>query len=400
MDITENPPNKQEVIYQDVPEEFKKIISEFITDIISTFPEYELIINKWWLYKSSSQISEEEYVINKMKYIFNYCLSIFPERFFEILYQNNEIFNMSSLNNTEFLPGISFKYIMNSDISTNTKDTIWKYLKLIMISLASSTKNNTFLETAKLFESLDQETFKEKLQETMENISQLFDNSQSSPSQSQQNVQSDKQEEDKHEEDDKKPPFPNNPFNDNNISSMLDGKLGELAREIAEETASSMNIDMNDTSNPQDIFKGLFQNPAKLMDLVKSVGSKLENKIKSGDIKENELFSEATEIMKNMKNMPGMDNIQDMLKNMGINPNDLKKQMNPNYNSTQNKPNNTNSFTKLKEKAKNESKQSQLTSQILQTQSQKQSNPLTDEQLISMFTPTNVKKDTKKQKKK
>jgi len=126
----------------------------------------------------------------------------------------------------------------------------------------------------------------------------------------------------------------------------------------------------------------------------------LENKIKSGDIKENELFSEATEIMKNMKNMPGMDNIQDMLKNMGINPNDLKKQMNPNYNSTQNKPNNTNSFTKLKEKAKNESKQSQLTSQILQTQSQKQSNPLTDEQLISMFTPTNVKKDTKKQKKK
>ena len=398
MDITENPPNKQEVNYQDVPEEFKKIITEFITDIISTFPEYELLINKWWVYNFSSQISKEDHEINKMKYIFNYCLSIFPERFFEILYQNNEIFNINSLNNTEFLPGISFKYIMNSDISTNTKDTIWKYLKLIMISLASSTKNNTFLETAKLFESLDQETFKEKLQETMENISHLFVNSQPTPSQEQEQEQEKLEE----QQEDNKSSLPKNPFDDKNISSMLDGKLGELAREIAEETASSMNIDMNcDASNPQDIFKGLFQNPAKLMDLVKSVGSKLENKIKSGDIKENELFSEATEIMKNMKNIPGMDNIQDMLKNMGINPNDLKKHMNPNHthNNTPDKQKHTNSFTKLKEKAKNESKQSQLASQLLQSQN-KPNIPLSDEKLISMFTPTNVKKDTKKQKKK
>ena len=231
---------------------------------------------------------------------------------------------------------------------------IWKYLKLIMISLASSTKNNTFLETAKLFESLDQETFKEKLQETMENISHLFVNSQPTPSQEQEQEQ---EEEKLEEQEDNKSSLPKNPFDD--------------------------------------------KNPAKLMDLVKSVGSKLENKIKSGDIKENELFSEATEIMKNMKNIPGMDNIQDMLKNMGINPNDLKKHMNPNHthNNTPDKQKHTNSFTKLKEKAKNESKQSQLASQLLQSQN-KPNIPLSDEKLISMFTPTNVKKDTKKQKKK
>ena len=37
-------------------------------------------------------------------------------------------------------------------------------------------------------------------------------------------------------------------------------------------------------------FKQLFQDPGKLMNLVKTVGSKLDNKIKSGAIKESEFI--------------------------------------------------------------------------------------------------------------
>jgi len=54
------------------------------------------------------------------------------------------------------------------------------------------------------------------------------------------------------------------------------------------------------------------------MDLVTKVGGKLDDKIKSGDIKESELLSEAAEMMQNMKNMPGMENIQNMFKYMSI----------------------------------------------------------------------------------
>jgi hypothetical protein len=54
------------------------------------------------------------------------------------------------------------------------------------------------------------------------------------------------------------------------------------------------------------------------MGLVKSVGNKLDTKIKSGDIKESELISEATDMMNKMKNMPGMGNIQAMLNKMGM----------------------------------------------------------------------------------
>jgi hypothetical protein len=31
-----------------IPEEFTKVISDFIKDLRITFPEYETFINKWW----------------------------------------------------------------------------------------------------------------------------------------------------------------------------------------------------------------------------------------------------------------------------------------------------------------------------------------------------------------
>jgi hypothetical protein len=98
----------------------------------------------------------------------------------------------------------------------------------------------------------------------------------------------------------------------------MNGKLGQLAKEIAEETAADLNMDMEGATNVQDVFQKLFKNPGKLMGLVKNVGSKLESRMKSGDIKESELISEASEIINRMKNMPGMGNIQEMLSKMGL----------------------------------------------------------------------------------
>lgn len=102
------------------------------------------------------------------------------------------------------------------------------------------------------------------------------------------------------------------------INGMLSGKLGELAMEIAQETASDLNLgadgDLNADSNVKDVFQKLMKNPTKLMSLVKNVGSKLDEKIKSGSIKESELMSEASDIINRMKDMPGMGDIQSMLK--------------------------------------------------------------------------------------
>ena len=87
----------------------------------------------------------------------------------------------------------------------------------------------------------------------------------------------------------------------NHISGLLDGKLGRLAHEIAAETAEELNVDMEGATNVGEVFQKLFKNPGKLMNMVKNVGSKLDEKLKSGEIKESELMKEASELMEKMK---------------------------------------------------------------------------------------------------
>lgn len=289
-----------------VPEEFQKIIKDFIADILNTFPEYEPLALKWWT-KDYSALSEEEQG-KKMDYIFKHCLKVFPERFFDILYQNGEMFEDSSSANTEFLPGISFKYLWKCDISAKTRETVWKYLQLILLALVGSMKNkDAFGDTAKLFDSINEDELKGKLEETLGNMQKLFENADKSDD-SQENPMNGVNVDN----------LPNAEQIHDHLTGMLGGKLGQLAKEIAEETAGSLNIDMENVTDAKGVFQNLFKNPGKLMGLVKNVGSKLDERIKSGEIKESELYSEATEIMNKMKDMPGMDNIQSMLKQMGM----------------------------------------------------------------------------------
>ena len=129
------------------PEEFHKIVNDFITDIINTFPEYTALIGKWW---NKDNMAEDTITV------FRFCVKSFPERFFDILYKNAEMFDEKSDVNTEFLPGIVFKHLWNSDISDTTKDTIWKYLQIILFAVIGSVHNSSdFGDSAKIFEAIN-----------------------------------------------------------------------------------------------------------------------------------------------------------------------------------------------------------------------------------------------------
>ena len=180
------------------------------------------------------------------------------------------------------------------------------------------------------------------------------------------------------------------------ISGMLDGKLGKLAQEIAEETASNLNMDLDESSDMKDIFNNLIKNPTKLMNLVKSIGTKLDTKIKSGDIKESELISEASEMMSKMKNMPGMSNIQSMLSKMGlsgmadgkVNTAAMESQLNNKMKLAKTKERirakaEANQKSKLEEQVKNLVKQQQESQINLQENQDKQK--ATEEELIKLF---------------
>lgn len=298
----------------EVPEEFVKVIKDFVGDLKTTFPEYDSLISKWWKDKSVFAYIENEEERNKAieasettstKLVFSFCQKKLPPRFFDILYKNEDIFKPDYEGDTEFLPHIHFKNLWQFDLSQTTRDTIWKYLQLIMFAIVGSLNNKeAFGDSAKLFEAINQDEFKNKLEETLTQMQGFFDMSGNPSEKCETEI----------------PNFNMGNANDiqDHITGMLDGKLGKLAKEIAEETAEGLNMDMENVTDVKDVFQRLIKNPTKLMGLVKSVGDKLDSRIKSGEIKESELIAEASELMNKMKDMPGMGNIQSMLNKMGM----------------------------------------------------------------------------------
>jgi hypothetical protein len=157
------------------------------------------------------------------------------------------------------------------------------------------------------FENIDETEFKEKWEETMKSIESIFtkgdtveeEDNDGSGSGSQQNQ------------------IPSSSEMYNSISGLMNGKLGQIAKEIAEETAENFQMDMDNIGTTEDIMKKMFENPGKMMNLVKNVSDKLDSKMRSGEINQSELMKEASSVLQNMRDIPGLDNIQDILEKFG-----------------------------------------------------------------------------------
>ena len=306
-----------------IPSEFKKIIVDMTKDILISFPEQEVNLHKEL--KNLVFETDKDSLDNSLKYLFVYCKTYYPVKFFDILYQNETIFESD---NVYFLPGINFKTLWNEQITDKTRETIWKYLQLVLFTVVSGvTDERSFGDTAKLFEAVNEDEFKTKLEETITQMQSLFakdsveegeegeeaDTSASASEGASADTGKDTDEGINLED------LPNPSDIHEHVTNMMKGKLGKLAKEIAEETAAELNINMENAESVSDVFKRLIKNPTKLLSLVKSVGSKLDDKLKSGDMKESELLEEASELMKKMKNMPGMGDLQSMFSKMGMN---------------------------------------------------------------------------------
>lgn len=314
--MTEQP--KKTVEDLAIPAEFNKIINDFISDIITTFPEYSGLIKRWW---TRTTVSADDETNPRAKaeitFVFRHCVKVLPERFFDILYKNADIFKEDSAINTEFLPGIVFKQLWACDISDNTRETIWKYLQLVLFSVIGSVHNSAELgDAAKLFEAINEDELKDKLAETLENMQSMFDTFTANNNGEQDANANEAQ--GTNEAQDSKEGMPNVEDLHKHIHKMMEGKLGKLAMELAEETAAELDLNIDETKDAKDVFQKLFKNPGKLMNMVKNIGGKIETKIKSGEIKESELMSEGMDLLNQMKNMPGMGDMSKVFSQMGI----------------------------------------------------------------------------------
>lgn len=296
-----------------IPDEFPKIINDFVKDILITFPEMKEKIEIWWKDISHfSYIDDEEEKQKKfqesqnetMIYLFKYCKSKYPTIFFDILYQNNTVFESESTIDTNFLPNIDFKLLWNMEISDRTRETIWKYLQLILFCIIGTVdKRDAFGDSAKLIDSLDSPEFKSSLENSLSQISDLFQKKNDNNSSDTDSINLDN--------------LPNADNIHSHLSGMLDGKLGSLAKEFAEDFSDVVG-DVDNIHDVQDVFSNLIKNPAQLMNLVKNVGNKLDNKMQSGEINETDLMKDVANMVGKMKDVPGIGNLEGLIQSLGI----------------------------------------------------------------------------------
>ena len=298
----------------DIPEKFPEVIRDFLADLTIAFPEYTFLWEVW-------QQPDVD-----IKPLYEYCLSVYPERFFDILYQNEEVIESES--NMMFLPNVDFRMLLSAPgISENTKQAIWKYLQLILITIMGNVKSAaSFGDTAGLFEGIEEEELQKKLGDTIEGLTNFFKGL--SKDGSTENMEKAFEEmfqgatenagESEETPNEEGGAMPNADDLHNHLKTLFDGKIGTLAKELAEEMSGEVMemFDDGEVKETSDVLKKMMRNPKKIMDLVKKIGSKLDDKMKSGSISQEELMKEASEMMSKMKGGAGGKEFQDMMKNM------------------------------------------------------------------------------------
>jgi hypothetical protein len=359
--------SETEEIRIEVPSKFGNIIKEFTNDLSITFSEYDFLWSKWRNTMPESEVRD----------LYIYCLSIYPERFFDILYQNEDIFKKDNKTNTCFLPGVDFKLLFNcQNITENTKTAIWKYIQLVLFTIVENLKDKSeFGKSMNLFEGMDEKELQSKLSEAMMSMASFFKMGSSSDNSSSDKESSSSENNDFFEKmmgdfakgsafeegfpfteehsannggkpsanetpsanyggkpsanEGENPSFmPNADDLHNHLKELFEGKLGSLAKELIEELTEDLketfNVnDLKENASPKDIFQKLIKNPDKFMKIVQKVNTKFQDKIKKGDISQEDIMKEASEMLKKMKEMGGdskqmNEMFQNMAKSMGL----------------------------------------------------------------------------------
>jgi hypothetical protein len=120
-----------------------------------------------------------------------------------------------------------------------------------------------------------------------------------------------------------------------NLKKMFDGKIGKMASELANEMTDEFKelFGEDESVDSNDMFKKLMKDPKKLMSLVQKVSTKVKSKFQSGEVNQDEMMKEATEFMKQFKDMGGANSeqfkemFQNMTKGMGL-PKNAKMDVN------------------------------------------------------------------------
>ena len=263
---------------------FNNLIIDFLNDLLSTYPEYEVDI-KQNLDKIKINIETKDYIKLFMKNI--------KPSILDISNKNKEIFTHKII----LIENIDFEKIFNSNITTTTENAIWKYIHSLYLlgnNIISSGKSD--MENVLHFLKEGGENSLTELSQQAQGLLNIIKHLEEKPTTSEEQ------------------PSPADPQLENLFG---DSKIGELAQELAGELNIAdlgLTDDMNE--NPGKLLESLMSgdNSQNLMSMIQTVGSKIQNKISTGEVNEQQLLTEAQNMMGSLGNN---DLLSGLMKNMG-----------------------------------------------------------------------------------
>lgn len=265
-------------------------LHEFLADILNVFPEYkDQIVEKYnpFLSRDSDRIQgdNQEKCDIAMEFINN--LSKYNKQITE---KDDSMFNEDIF----LLYEVNFKDIWSSKISDATRGKLWNYLQTF--SMLSITINSN-KDLTKIMNSLNNivkgeatETENSELNAVISNLKKLSTSLT------------------KEDQDSEAIPDISGDGVEDKFNTMFNGsKIGDLAKEIA----GDLNVEKivkDNQGNPGDILKNLFSGGDKeggekfnIMNVVENISTKINDKISTGDLKEEDLMKEAQNMMSSMQ---------------------------------------------------------------------------------------------------
>lgn len=345
---------------ENILENFKICIRDFTTDLSITFPEFNRLWAKW----QQTDVPESDW-----EKLLEYCKKIYPERFFDLLYKNEEIFDLPGAGagagateksseevivedvdsdededdvivdefeekreiNVYFLPAVDFKILYHCEgVTESTKESIWKYLQMILFLIMKTVKSSAaFGETEDLFAGVDEKELQDQMKTTLENLAEFFQKSDESAADAAfGNGQEEGSSGEKLGENERphgKGPatglgeMPDIDEINEHLKNLMGGKIGKFAEEIMAEYNKDLEEvigDIKDVKSVKDVVGHMFKNSKKMKDLLAKIQDKFKAKMDSGEISKEDVMKETKDIFSKLKGMKKGKEMNQYMKSM------------------------------------------------------------------------------------
>lgn len=266
-------------------EKFNFYLKSFIDELMSVYPEYkETLEQEYKVLFVEDKSNTDEYIKEYMSQTKNLNSNIAKK--------DDSIFK--GINQIFILRKIDFRDLWSKDINNNTRESIWKYLQtLIVIGRKVIGDDDEINDLLKKFNESGGETLGDSVQRETEEMMNMLKNM--TELNQNQDDSADTSE-------------------DTDMKNLFEGGIiSDIAKELTGELDLN-NLNIGEPKNMNEAFNNIMGGGGQggnnnFFNLINKVGEKIQNKVQSGEINQNDLMNEATKMMGGLKNPDKMAKI-------------------------------------------------------------------------------------------